>query len=150
VIPLHFSSTWCRCTKEVHIERPSNAVALGWWLACLRRDCRRSGALAIQRESLVGIFALVLAVSLSAADLNDGGLSAKYGSASKVLHGSSELFRLTATYSPLPLYPASTLRTGRQGLVVIELAVSDRGRRKPGRKQSVVSEYRARERRFWR
>ncbi len=55
-------------------------------------------------------------------------LSDKYGSLRDVLRGSSELLRMNTTFAPLPPYPEPLQKAGRQGLVVIELAVGPDGR----------------------
>ena len=58
-------------------------------------------------------------------------LAIKYGP--QVLQGSSENIRLNAVEAPLPLYPPSTRTSGRQGLVVIEFAISPAGQVVDGR-----------------
>ncbi len=44
-----------------------------------------------------------------------------------VMRGSPELFRLSATFAPLPEYPGPLLQAKREGLVVIEATVSAAG-----------------------
>lgn len=70
-------------------------------------------------------------VPLGIAWAADGGrtvsLSSKYARSARVVHGSAELFRMSATHSPLPAFPPSLIHDRRHGLVVIELAVSASG-----------------------
>jgi hypothetical protein len=55
------------------------------------------------------------------------GLVIKYHS-QKILQGSSENFRMNAVHSPLPAYPTALSMNRKQGLVVVELAVSYAGK----------------------
>lgn len=57
-------------------------------------------------------------------------LSDKYGRVRDVLRGSPGRLRMNTTYAPLPAYPEPLQKSGRQGLVVIELVVGPDGRMK--------------------
>ncbi len=57
-----------------------------------------------------------------------GSLSYKYGKLHNVLRASSERLCIDAADAPLPEYPKSALRAGKQGLVEIEVVISPAGR----------------------
>ncbi len=74
------------------------------------------------------IAALSVLTSLSGQDSRDVDLVAKYrrGPRINVLTGTPELFRMNATYAPLPAFPDTASAKG--GLVMIQVAVSPDGR----------------------
>ncbi|GIU77858.1 MAG: hypothetical protein KatS3mg005_1096 [Bryobacteraceae bacterium] len=94
--------------------------------------CRIKGATRLFSFWAIALLSVALFPSLLSGQAQNNAprqaLSDKYGSLRDVLRGSSELFRMNTTFAPLPPYPEPLQRSGRQGLVVIGLAVEPDGR----------------------
>ena len=86
-----------------------------------------SSALMAGRNAVKALFWLIAGVLPPTVEPQTVDLATKHGANGDILRGSAVLLRLNGTYTPTPEFPTKLLHGAKQGLVVIEIAVSARG-----------------------